>query len=232
MKRPLGILVCALLLIPGTVAAQTKLADNVEQAVTILEHFREIPEQAIPEAVMRDAKGLAILTVLKAGFLFSGQGGLGLVVARTRTGWIRGARGEHARGGGWRGPSAIGTGGAGFGFQVGAEVTEYVIVLNTDEAVKAFSRGGNVTLGGDVSVAAGPVGRTAAAAVTPVAAVYSYSRSQGLFAGVSVTGTVIATRDGANEEYYSRKVTPEEILSGQVKSPASAHRLQTELAKF
>jgi len=79
-------LVCALLLIPGTVAAQTKLEDNIDQAVAILEHFREIPEQAIPEAVMADAKGLAILTVLKAGFLFSGQGGLGLVVARTTTG--------------------------------------------------------------------------------------------------------------------------------------------------
>src|SRR5262245_15033220 len=89
MQRPLGMLVCALLLIPGTVAAQTKLEDNVDQAVAILEHFREIPEQAIPEAVMADAKGLAILTVLKAGFLFSGQGGLGLVVARTTTGWLR-----------------------------------------------------------------------------------------------------------------------------------------------
>jgi SH3 domain-containing YSC84-like protein 1 len=122
--------------------------------------------------------------------------------------------------------------GAGFGFQVGAEVTEYVMVLNTDEAVKAFSRGGNVTLGGDVSVAAGPVGRTAAAAVTPVAAVYSYNRSQGLFAGVSVTGTVIVTRDGANKEYYGRKVTPAEILSGHVNPPASAHKLQEEPAKF
>jgi len=177
MERPLGMLVSALLLIPGVVAAQTKLEDNVNQAVTILERFREIPEQAIPEALMRDAKGLAILTVLKASFLFSGQGGLGLVVARTRTGWLRG---EHGRGAGWSSPSAIGTGGAGFGFQVGAQVTEYVMVLNTDEAVKAFSRGGNVTLGGEVSVAAGPVGRTASAAVTPVAAVYSYSRSQGL----------------------------------------------------
>jgi SH3 domain-containing YSC84-like protein 1 len=235
MQRPLGMLVCALLLIPGAVAAQTKLEENVDQAVSILEHFREIPEQAIPEAVMRDAKGLAILTVLKAGFLFSGQGGLGLVVARTKTGRLRVEQGRHVikgRGVGWSGPSAIGTGGAGFGFQVGAQVTEYVMVLNTDEAVKAFSRGGNVTLGGDVSVAAGPVGRTASVAVTPVAAIYSYSRSKGLFAGVSVTGTVIATRDGANEEYYGRKVTPEQILSGQVKPPASADRLRMELVKF
>jgi lipid-binding SYLF domain-containing protein len=111
-------------------------------------------------------------------------------------------------------------------------VTEYVMVLNTDEAVKAFSRGGNVTLGGDVSVAAGPVGRTASVAVTPVAAVYSYSRSKGLFAGVSVTGTVIVTRNGANKEYYGRRVTPEEILSGKVKPPTSADRLRKELAKF
>jgi SH3 domain-containing YSC84-like protein 1 len=232
MQRPLGMLVCALLLIPGTVAAQTKLEDNVDEAVAILEHFREIPEQAIPEAVMADAKGLAILTVLKAGFLFSGQGGLGLVVARTTTGWMRVGRGKYGRGAGWSAPSAIATGGAGFGFQVGAEVTEYVMVLNTDAAVKAFSRGGNVTLGTDVSVAAGPIGRTASAAVTPVAAVYSYSRSKGLFAGVSVTGTVIATRNRANQEYYGRKVTPEEIFLGKVKPPASADRLSKELAKF
>src|SRR5215510_9171682 len=226
MHRFLPMLVCALFLIPGTVAAQTKLEDNVDQAVTILEHFRQIPEQAIPDAVMRDAKGLAILTVLKAGFLFSGQGGLGLVVARTMSGWVNVAYGRAA---GWSGPSAIATGGAGFGFQVGAEVTEYVMVFNTDDAVKAFSRGGNVTLGGDVSVAAGPVGRTATVAVTPVAAVYSYSRSKGLFAGVAVKGTVLATRDGANEKYYGRKVTAEEILSGRVKPPASADRLRQEL---
>jgi lipid-binding SYLF domain-containing protein len=229
MQRPLGMLLCALSLIPGAVAAQTGLEDNVDQAVTILERFRDIPEQAIPEAVMRDAKGLAILTVLKAGFLFSGQGGLGLVVARTKSGVVNIAYGQVA---GWSGPSAIATGGAGFGFQVGAEVTEYVMVLNTDDAVKAFARGGNVTLGGELSVAAGPVGRTASAAVTPVAAVYSYSRSKGLFAGVAVTGTVIVTRDGANEDYYGRKVTPAEILASRVKPPPSADRLRMELAKF
>jgi len=226
---------CALVLDAGAATAQIKLEDNVDQAVTILEHFREIPERAIPEAVMRHAEGLAILTVLKAGFLFSGQGGLGLVVARTKTGWLRveqGRRLVQGRGVGWSGPSAIGTGGAGFGFQVGAEVTEYVMVLNTDAAVKAFSRGGNVTLGGDVSVAAGPVGRTASVAVTPVAAVYSYSRSKGLFAGIAVTGTVLVTRSRANQEYYGRKVTPEEILSGKVKPPANADRLREELAKF
>src|SRR5262245_46004442 len=125
-----------------------------------------MPEKSIPDAVLRDAKGLAILTVLKAGFLFSGQGGTGIVIARI--------------GKGWSAPSAIGTGGAGFGFQVGAEVTEFVLVLNTPDAVDAFAKGGNVSFGGALSAAAGPVGRTASASVMPVAAIYTYSRSQGL----------------------------------------------------
>ena len=134
-----------------------------------------------------------------------------MVVARTRTGWS--------------GPSALGTGGAGFGFQIGAEVTELVMVLNTDEDVKAFSRDVNFTLGGDISVAAGPVGRHVEAAITPVAAVYTYSRTQGLFAGISLEGTVIGTRNNANAAYYGRPVTPEEILSGKVTPPPGARRM-------
>jgi lipid-binding SYLF domain-containing protein len=114
-------LLWALLLGPGAVGAQTKLKDNVDQAVTILEQFRDIPRESDSEAVMRDAKGLTILTVLKAGFVFSGQGGLGLVVARTKGSFVHIVYGRAA---GWSGPSAIATGGAGFGFQVGAEVTE------------------------------------------------------------------------------------------------------------
>jgi lipid-binding SYLF domain-containing protein len=194
------------------------MQDDVNQAATIIERFQEIPEKAIPQKVLRDAKGLAILTVIKAGYIVSGRGGKGVVVARTKNGWS--------------GPSAIGTGGAGLGLQIGAQVTEFVFVLNTDEAVKAFSRGGNVQLGADASVAAGPVGRSAEAAVTPVAAVYSYSRSQGLFAGISLEGTVIAARDDANAEYYGRRVTPEQILSGKVTPPPGAKTLGRALAKL
>jgi lipid-binding SYLF domain-containing protein len=78
---------------------------------------------------------VAILTVTKAGFIVSGRGGTGVVVARTEKGWS--------------GPSAIGSGGIGVGFQAGVQVSEYVIILNTPEAVNAFSKGGNVTLGGN-----------------------------------------------------------------------------------
>jgi lipid-binding SYLF domain-containing protein len=190
---------------------------DVNQAATIIERFQAVPEKAIPQAVLKDARGLAIMTVIKAGFGISGRGGTGVVIAHTSKGWS--------------GPSAIGTGGAGFGFQIGAEVTEFVMILNTDAAVQAFSRDINVTLGGDISVAAGPIGRTASAAVTPVAAIYTYSRSQGLFAGVSLEGTVIGTRNDANAEYYGRQVTPEEILSGKVPPPSAASRLVQVLTK-
>jgi lipid-binding SYLF domain-containing protein len=190
---------------------------DVDQAASIIERFQAVPEKAIPQAVLRDARGLAIMTVVKGAFGFSGQGGVGVVVARTKNGWS--------------GPSAIGTGGAGFGLQIGGEVTEFVLVLNTDAAVQAFSRNVNVTLGGDISVAAGPIGRSAAVAITPIAAIYTYSRSQGLFAGVSLQGAVIVTRNDANTEYYGRPVTPEEILSGKVPPPPGAKRLIQALTR-
>ena len=194
------------------------MQDDVDQAITILERFQEIPEKSIPPAVFKNAKGLSILTVIKAGFIFSGRGGKGIVVARTENGWS--------------GPSAIGTGGAGFGFQVGAQASEFVIILNTNEAVKAFSRGGNLALGTELSVAAGPIGRSVGADVLPFAAVYTYSRSQGLFAGISLEGTVIATRNDTNAEYYGRQVKPHEILSGTVQAPKGTQNLMKVLSKY
>jgi lipid-binding SYLF domain-containing protein len=191
---------------------------DIDQAAAIIERFEAIPERGIPPAVMRAAKGLAILTVTKAGFIGSARGGSGVVVARV--------------GNGWSGPSAIGTGGLGIGFQAGVEISEFVIVLNTPAAVDAFARGGNVTLGGNLSVAAGPVGRSAEAGVSLQAAMYSYSRSQGLFAGISLEGTGIGTRDEVNADYYGTRVEARDILAGKVRPPASAQRLSAVLAKY
>lgn len=188
---------------------------DVDQAATIINRFESMEEQSIPPAVIRDAKGLAVLTVLKGGFIVSARGGTGVVVARTPEGWS--------------GPSAIGTGGVGFGPQIGVQATELLLVLNTDEAVRAFSREGNLVLGADVSVAAGPVGRNIEAGVAPFAAVYTYSRSQGLFAGASLEGTVLITRDAANTAYYGRPVTPMQILSGHIPPPPAARSLENVL---
>jgi len=212
-----AIATCALLAVPPMARADG-MQDQVDQAADVISKFRAIPEKGIPDAVLKNAKGLAILTVLKAGFIFSGQGGWGVVVARTDKGW--------------GGPSGVGTGGAGFGFQIGAQVTEFVLVLNTPEAVDAFARGANVSVGADLSAAAGPVGRDVGAAVMPIAAIYTYSRTQGLFAGVSLNGTIIAARNDANEQYYGRSVTPKAILSGEAKPPAGAAKLEAELRTF
>ena len=192
----------------------------MDQATTILKRFKEIPEKSIPDKVLRDARGLAILTVVKAGFILSARGGQGIVVARTSTT------------NGWSGPSAIATGGAGFGFQAGVQASEFVLVLNTPEAVKAFSKGGNISLGTDLSVAAGPVGRNLAVDVAPTAAIYTYSKSQGLFAGLSLEGTVIVTRNEYNTEYYGKQIEPEDILKGKIPPPAGAQSLIQELKKF
>jgi lipid-binding SYLF domain-containing protein len=201
-------------------AGAESMQDSVDQAVVILKRFKEMPEQSIPEKIMRDARGLAILTVIKAGFILSARGGQGVVVARTSTT------------NGWSGPSAIATGGAGLGFQIGAQASEFVLVLNTPEAVKAFSRGGNVSLGTDLSVAAGPVGRNLAVDVAPTAAIYTYSRSQGLFAGVSLEGTVIITRGESNADYYGKRVEVDDILKGKIHPPSGTQPLIRELKKY
>jgi SH3 domain-containing YSC84-like protein 1 len=202
----------------ATTAAHATMQDDVNQAVSVLERFQEIPESAIPDVILRDAKGIAILTLTKGGFLISGRGGTGVVLARTEKGWS--------------GPSAIGAGGMGFGFQAGAQVSELVIVLNTPDAVVAFAKGGNVTLGGAMSLATGPVGRDLEGAMTLGAVMYTYSRSQGFFAGVSLEGTVIGTRDDANAEYYGKPVSARDILSGSVEPPAGAQKLLKVLSKY
>src|SRR5947207_9966614 len=182
--------------------------DSVNRCAAIITQFQQMPEKAIPRDVLRQAKGLAIMSVVKAGFIFSAKGGQGVMIARTPRGWS--------------GPSFIATGGGGWGLQAGAQVTDFVIVLNNDAAVQAFSRGGNVTIGVDVSAAAGPVGRTAAGAVMPTAAVYTYSRSKGLFVGVSLEGAVVGTQRQSNFSYYGKPVRADSILSGVTKAPPGA----------
>lgn len=202
----------------STVSPRDAMQADVDQATAIIERFEAIPEKGIPPAVMRAARGVAILTVTKAGFIGSARGGTGVVLARTEKGWS--------------GPSAIGTGGLGIGFQAGVEISEFVIILNTPAAVDAFAKQGNVTLGGNMTVAAGPIGRAAEAGVALQAAMYTYSRSQGLFAGVSLEGTGIGTRDQINAGYYGKPVTAGEILSGRVQPPGGAAKLLSVLSKY
>ncbi|HEV2841007.1 MAG TPA: lipid-binding SYLF domain-containing protein [Chthoniobacterales bacterium] len=215
MKKAIVLLLTCIFSL-ATAGAATE-QEIVNQSATILRDFRRMPEKGIPARVLRRARGLAILSVVKVGFGVSGKGGQGVVVART--------------GRGWSGPSFVGTGGAGWGPQIGAQITDFVFVLNSNAAVRAFSRDGNVTLGVDASAAAGPVGRNAQASVTPTAAIYTYSRSKGLFAGASIEGAVIATQKTANTRYYGRPVRANDILTGRVAAPARARNLRAALGR-
>lgn len=173
-------------------------------------------DQVIPPYVLKKAKGLAIITVLKAGFLFSGRAGSGVIVARLKDG-------------SWSAPSAIAMAGAGAGGMVGIELTDFVFILNSEEAVRSFSEFGTITLGGNVSVSAGPLGRSAEAAASAstggVSAVFAYSKSKGLFAGVSVEGSAILERREANRKFYGDDCTSKMILSGRVRVPPAADPL-------
>jgi hypothetical protein len=128
--------------------------------------------------------------------------------------------------GSWSAPSAIGTVGGGFGGQIGFELTDFVFILNDASAVRTFAQAGSLTLGGNVSIAAGPVGRNAeaagAASLKGVAGIFSYSKTKGLFAGVSLEGSGIIERRDANEKLYGRRWTARELLSGQVPPPPAA----------
>ncbi|KAJ3016138.1 UNVERIFIED_CONTAM: hypothetical protein HDU68_012394 [Siphonaria sp. JEL0065] len=199
-----------------------ELAEEFTKAASILDHFvkgkTQLDQTLIPPKVIANAKGVAVLTIVKAGFIWSGRAGAGLVVAKLPDGR-------------WSAPSAIAAGGAGVGAQIGAEVTDSVLILNSESAVKAFSHGGNMTFGANLSVAAGPTGRQAEASgsVGNLAPIYSYSKTKGLFAGVSLEGLVILTRKDTNARFYGNQVLPEDLLSGKVEPPAEAEVLYRAL---
>jgi hypothetical protein len=118
------------------------------------------------------------------------------------------------------------TAGGGFGGQIGFELTDFVFILNDARAVKTFSQQGSITLGGNVSIAAGPIGRNAeaagAASLKSIAGIFSYSRTKGLFAGVSLEGSAIVERRDANEKLYGQRLTAAQLLTGAVRSPPQA----------
>lgn len=126
--------------------------------------------------------------------------------------------------GSWSAPSCIGTGAVGFGLQIGADITEFVVVMNSEEAVKSFAHAGNLTIGGSLSAAAGPIGTGGAinAAIRDPAPLFTYSRSKGLFAGISLEGTVLVERKETNKEFYGQPIPAADLLTGKVPAPEAA----------
>eukprot|EP00937_MAST-01D_sp_MAST-1D-sp2_P006840 g6840.t1 len=199
------------------------MEEEIKKAATTVRNFTVqgiIKDRSIPLPLLQKAKGLAFMTVFKAGFVLTGKVGTGIVVARQRDG-------------SWSAPSAVATLGAGWGMQAGAEVTDYVLLLNTNSAVDAFGGAKQFTLGAELSVAVGPVGRAGGSEVHGggggVATVYTYSHSKGLFAGVSMEGSCIVTRAQVNKNFYGVDHDVRKLLSGEVISPPAAMPLYEAL---
>eukprot|EP00934_Nitzschia_sp_Nitz4_P001804 Nitzschia sp. Nitz4//scaffold16_size188269//18255//19893//NITZ4_001768-RA/size188269-augustus-gene-0.87-mRNA-1//-1//CDS//3329538446//1804//frame0 len=192
-----------------------------EECQTIRPNMAQLDGLKIPARLLEEAKGIAVLTVFKGGFVAGVEFGTGLVVARL---------GEQQ----WSAPCAIGTAGVSWGALVGAQVSDHIFLLMTDAAVELmFSNTGNLQLGADIGIAVGPLGRSVEADVgaSPgkFAPIYTYSLSKGLYAGISLDGKVLMQRERVNEKFYGRPVSGVEILSGQVPTPPAARPLYDAL---
>ncbi|CAL9105719.1 unnamed protein product [Musa textilis] len=179
------------------------------------------PEKSIPDAILKEARGLAILTVVNVGLMVTYKVGTGLVVARREDG-------------SWSPPSAISSFGCGWGAQAGGELTDYVIVLRNKDAVRIFSGNAHLSVGAGLSAAAGIVGRTAEADLRAGdgghAACYTYSCSKGAFIGCALNGSMVTTRTSENSRFYGAPVKASDILLGSMPIPPAAAVLYRALS--
>jgi lipid-binding SYLF domain-containing protein len=211
----------------GLFVAETRLqagpreVGTVESSTEVVGALATLPFKGIPPALMQDAQAVAIIpNVLKAGFVFGGRYGRGVVAVRDSAG-------------GWTNPVFISLTGGSFGWQIGVQSTDIVLVFKTRAGLDRILNGkGKLTLGADVAVAAGPVGRQAEAGTDGMlkAEIYSYSRSRGLFAGLSLEGAAMLNDAEGNEAFYGVEgVRPSDILNGHVPAPAAAAQLRSQL---
>jgi lipid-binding SYLF domain-containing protein len=223
-KTPLRrLLLIGLALLPAmAVHAEDPPLVRATNAVRVLNDIMQAPDKAIPTDLLRDAKAIAVIPdMIKAGFIFGGRRGEGLISIKSPDGT-------------WSNPSFITMTGGSVGFQAGVSSTDVVLVFRTQRGVDSIVRG-KFTLGADASAAAGPVGRTASAATDGQlkAEIYSYSRTRGLFAGVAIDGAALRIDYDANEAVYGSGITPRRIFEGGVSNvPASVVDFRDRLEEY
>ncbi len=207
-------IVFAALLVTAPALAATAEEERVANATDIIAQLLQIPEQSVPEALLARAYGIAVIPdVVKVGFGLGVRRGKGVLVVRQQ-------------GGTWSNPAFITLTGGSFGWQIGAQSTDIILVFKSRKGVDDIAKG-KLTLGADAAIAAGPVGRSAGVAtdIDFEAEVFSYSRSRGLFAGVALEGAGIQMDQGANAAFYGKPgITAAEVFasSGNL-APAAAN---------
>jgi lipid-binding SYLF domain-containing protein len=226
MKKIIAIMVLCVGL--GLVSSSQAWADNlkddaeviVDKARLVIEDVRTAPDSGAAYDLIRQSAGVVIIPdMFKGGFVIGGSYGKGVVVAR--------------KDGKWSGPSFVYIGAGSVGFQIGAQLTDLILVVIGQNTMDSFLRS-SFKLGADAAIAVGPVGAQATAATDILlkGGIYSYSRAKGLFAGVSLEGAGMGTEYDLNRAYYQTTSNPKDILYGQVETPESAQKLFQALSTF
>jgi lipid-binding SYLF domain-containing protein len=202
------------------------LAETAQERLkTTAEVFREImatPDKDIPHDLLEKAQCVVIVPGLKkAAFIVGAEFGKGFVLCRKKSG------------SGWGAPAAIRVEGGSVGFQIGGEGTDVVMLVMNQHGAEQLTKS-KFTVGGDASVAAGPVGRTSDAQTDAYmsAEILSWSRARGLFAGISLQGATLRPDEDANRELYGRKLTTREIVNANMQPPAAASDLLAALDRY
>src|SRR6266436_701894 len=197
-----------------------KAEDRVEAAGTVLDEIESAPDTGIPEEVLASAECVAVVpSLLKGGFIIAARYGRGVASCRTATGWSA--------------PAFIFTSGGSVGFQIGGQAIDLVMLIMNQDGLRNLLSS-KFQLGADASVAAGPVGRHAAADTDwkMRAQVLTYSRARGVFAGISLSGAVIKQDKDATRDFYGRMVPFRTSLTGKVEAPQTAYPFLNTLAKW
>lgn len=197
------------------------LENEIKKAATMLYTFKNtLGEERIPRELLDIAKGVVFFTIIKVGFMFTGRYGTGLVVAKLPNG-------------SWSAPSAVQMTGLGWGLQIGAELTDVMLILSSDSAVNAFKSRAQVSVGAELGVSVGPVGRSIESDVTAgnkgAAHAFSYAQSKGLFVGASLEASGIAARPDVNRAFYGEEVSRSLLLQGDYPAPKGADVLYRAL---
>ena len=210
------------LLFALTLGAANKAVERCIRSAEVLDEIMAASDESIPQDLMDKAECLAIIPgVKKAGFIIGGRFGKGIIACRGQGGK------------GWSGPSTVRIEGGSFGLQIGGSETDVIlVVLNKKGAEKLMSS--KFTLGADGSVAGGPVGRTATAQTDAQmhAQILSYSRTRGVFAGISLDGSTLRPDHKDNKRIYGEEVLPKDILTSRVTPPDSVKLVLATLNKY
>jgi len=184
--------------------------DRLKDSAKVLDELMNTPDSTIPANILENAKCVAVVpSMIKGGFVFGGQHGRGVATCRTANGWSS--------------PAFFTITGGSWGAQIGAEAVDLVMVIANDEGMKNLLSA-NWELGGAASVAAGPVGRQAQASTsaTMQSQILVYSRTRGLFAGLTLQGAHIAQDQESSDAFYGRNVAFSDVLNGKVRAPSAA----------